>query len=136
VGVKLFAAAASLVIVSLGALGFRLAMPAQTITVQPTSGLARSLNPDDARIPPGAESWVVTTATSAHRALVVEVQAVRLEEALEIARAVVEPVLAKGYEEILVYVHPPGGFTDGPMRRVQWTPQHGYVETVFAPVEP
>jgi hypothetical protein len=134
VGVKLFAAAGSLVIVSLAALGFRLAMPGQTITAQPTSGLARSLNPDDARIPPGAESWVVTTATSARGALVVEVQAVRLEQALEIARAIVEPVLPQGYEEILIYVHPPGGFSDGPMRRVQWTPQHGYVEAVFAPV--
>jgi hypothetical protein len=136
VGVKLLAAAGSLVIVSLAALGFRLAMPSQTITAQPTSGLARSLNPDDARIPPGSESWVVTSATSAHRALVVEVQAVRLEDALEIASAVVEPVVIKGYEEILVYVHPPGGFSDGPMRRVQWTPQGGFVETVFAPVVP
>ena len=133
---KLLAAAGSLVIVSLCAFTIRLALPNQTITAQPTSGLARSLNPDDARIPPGSESWVVTTATSARNMLVVEVQAVRLEESLDIAKAIVEPVLPKAYEEILIYVHPPGGFSDGPMRRVQWTPQNGYVEMVFAPVVP
>ena len=133
-GVRIVAGAASLVIVALCGLAIRLALPHQTITAQPSSGLARSLNPDNARIPPGAESWVVTTATSARNMLVVEVQAVRLEEAMEIARAIVEPVLPKKYEEILIYVHPPGGFSDGPMRRVQWTPQAGYVETVFAPV--
>ena len=135
-GVRIIAGAASLIIVVLCALAIRLALPDQTISAQPTSGLARSLNAENARVPPGAESWVVTTATSARGALVVEVQAVRLEEALDIAREIVEPVLPKGYEEILIYVHPPGGFSDGPMRRVQWTPQVGYVETVFSPVAP
>jgi hypothetical protein len=136
VAVRLIAGAASLLIVGLCGLAIRYALPHQTITAQPSSGLARSLNADDARVPAGAESWVVTTATSARNMLVVEVQAVRLEEAMDIAKAIVEPVLPKNYEEILIYVHPPGGFSDGPMRRVQWTPQNGYVETVFAPVVP
>lgn len=110
--------------------------PDRTITARPSSGLAQSLNETGAGMPTGGESWTVTTATSAHQMLVVEVQALHLEEALDIARAIVVPVLDKDYREVLIYVHPPGGFSAGPMRRVQWTPTAGYVESVFSPLVP
>ena len=106
--------------------------PRQAITAQPASNLARSLNTSEPGAPARTESWTVTTATSAQQMLVVEVQALHLEDAQEIAYQIVAPVLAKGYREILIYVHPPGGFSDGPMRRVQWTPGGGYVESIFA----
>jgi hypothetical protein len=127
--------AASLVVFALFALVVWSSLPPQqAITARPSSNLARSLNENEQRIPIGGDSWTVTTATSARRALVVQVQAMRLEDALDIAKQIVDPVLAKGYEEILIYVRPPGGFSDGPMRRVQWTPGGGYVEAVFAPI--
>jgi hypothetical protein len=64
--------------------------------------------------------------TSAQRALVVEVDTRRLNEAVAIAQQIVEPVKDR-YDEILVY------FFDRPdatprlaALRVQWTPADGY----------
>lgn len=109
--------------------------PGQTLTATPSTVLARTINDGSQRLPNNGDKWTVTTATSAHNALVVEVQAQHLEDTLDIAHEIVTPVLSKGYEEILIYVHPPGGYSDGPMRRVQWTPARGYVESVFAPLQ-
>lgn len=75
--------------------------------------------------------WRVTEANSAHQVLVVEVEAQRLEDAREIAREIVIPVRSRGYLEILVYVRPEGGGPDAAMRRIQWTPDGGYVEAAY-----
>jgi hypothetical protein len=84
--------------------------------------LAASLGPSP---PP---PWKITARTSAHRTLVVEVETRNLTEALTIAREIGEP-LQSAYDEILVYFHGPG--SRDLLRRVQWTPAHGYVETVY-----
>ena len=76
--------------------------------------------------------WKVTRATSAHRVMIVDVQALRLEDARGIAVQVVEPVRAQGYEEILVYVREFGS-DGGPTQRIQWTPARGYTEMAIGP---
>jgi hypothetical protein len=38
---------------------------------------------------------------------------------------------SRGYEEILIYVRPQGGGLDAPVRRIQWTRNGGFVETVY-----
>jgi len=81
-----------------------------------------SLGPDP---PP---RWSVTRRVSAHRALVVEVETRHPEEALDIARQISEPEQPR-FDEILVFIYPPGRHLM--LRRVQWTPQHGYVEDVY-----
>jgi hypothetical protein len=84
--------------------------------------LAASLGPSP---PP---PWKITGRTSAHRTLVVEVETRNLLQAGTIAREIGEP-LHPAYDEILVYFHGPG--SREMLRRVQWTPAHGYVETVY-----
>ncbi len=77
--------------------------------------------------------WRVTQATSAHSALVVDVEARRVDLARQIAEEIVDPVRSRGYHEILIYVRQAGDPT-GAMRRVQWTPRTGFVEMAYAPV--
>lgn len=72
--------------------------------------------------------WTITHRVSAHRALVVEVEARHPEEAVAIARAIVEPERER-FGEVLVFINRPG--RRDMLRRVQWTPQHGYEETVY-----
>ena len=81
-----------------------------------------SLEPDP---PP---RWTITKRVAAHRALVVEVDTAHLEEAGTIARTIADPVQPR-FTEILVFFHRPGG--QELRRRVQWTRDHGYVETVY-----
>jgi hypothetical protein len=80
--------------------------------------------------PAPRQGWVVTHQTSAHRTMVVTIQATRPDQASLIAPEIVEPVRIH-YEEILIYVWPPGDSRGMPARRVQWTPRGGYVETTF-----
>jgi hypothetical protein len=90
-----------------------------------TTGLvwiALSLEPEP---PP---RWTITRRVSAHRALVVEVDTRHLEEAESIARRIADPVQPR-FTEILVLFHQPG--RRELRRRVQWTREHGYVETVY-----
>lgn len=59
--------------------------------------------------------------------LVVNVQAHASASLTEIGRAIVVP--ARGhYDEVLIYVHS-GTST---LRRIQWTPRHGYVELLIS----
>lgn len=75
--------------------------------------------------------WVVKKATSAHHAMVVDVDAERLEEARGIAVQIVEPVRTHGYDEILIYVRQPGR-REPLVRRIQWTPRGGYAVTTYS----
>ena len=74
--------------------------------------------------------WKITHRVAAHRALVVEVEASRPEDAVAIARQISEPEQSR-FGEILVFINPPG--RRDMLRRVQWTPGAGYVETVYRP---
>jgi hypothetical protein len=90
-----------------------------------TGGLvwvAASLGPEP---PP---RWSVTRRVSAHRALVMDVQTSHPEDAVAIARQVCSPESAR-FDEILVFFHDPA--THSLLRRVQWTPRHGFVEDVY-----
>jgi len=100
-----------------------------------TSTLARILN--QARNSSTVVSdpgWIVTGANSAHYAMVVEVEAQRPEEARAIAIQIVKPMRSRGYKEILIYVRAARGGTDAATRRIQWTPNGGYVEMVYGGV--
>jgi hypothetical protein len=74
--------------------------------------------------------WTITHRVAAHRALVIEVEARHPEEALAIARAISEPEHQR-FGEILIFINRPG--RRDMLRRVQWTAEHGYVETVYEP---
>ena len=76
--------------------------------------------------------WTVTSAYSAHYAMVIEVETEQPGTALAIAAQVVEPVKDR-YEEILLYVRTPGLLPDDlPARRVRWTRRGGYEETIYS----
>jgi hypothetical protein len=75
--------------------------------------------------------WSVTEHLTAHRVLIAHVETQHLNEALAIAQQLVEP-LPRGYAEVLIYFHRPGRPDTLPPRRVQWTSQAGYVETVYS----
>ena len=94
----------------------------------PAAGLAGTLNRPQAERGGEWWTWKVTRATSAHRVMVVDVEARHVAEATAIAMQIVEPVRSHGYEEILVYVRQVGGGAAESERRVQWTPGGGYVE--------
>ena len=77
-------------------------------------------------------AWTVIKTTSANYTMVVDVDAARLDRALTIAEEIVAPVRSRGYQEVLVYVHPRGRHdATTEIRRVQWTPRGGYVETDY-----
>jgi hypothetical protein len=59
--------------------------------------------------------------------LIVDVEAQPSADLKKIGRAVVTPVAGQ-YDEVLIYVRT-GKST---VRRIQWTPQHGYVELLIS----
>jgi hypothetical protein len=127
------AGVASLAVLGLLGLGFLLRpAPHLNTPVEKTpSTLARAINKtarDAANTP--RIGWAVTKATSAQYMMVVHVDAERLNDARAIAIQIVEPVRTRGYDEILIYVRQPGNRTPA-VRRIQWTPRGGYVETTF-----
>jgi hypothetical protein len=127
------AGAASVVMLAMVAVMSLMRSPTQQIAPpdQATSRLARAINKvaTDATDTPRV-GWTVTKATSAQHMMVVHVDAERLEEARGIAVQIVEPVRTHGYDEILIYVRQPGR-RDAAVRRVQWTPRGGYVDSTF-----
>ena len=134
-GVRLFAAGvASLAVIGMFAVMVQVSSQTRRVNVAPqnASALARLLNQarDSSAFGPEPD-WIVTKANSAHRAMVVEVEAQRLEEARAIAIQIVTPLRSRGYQEILIYVRVPRSGIDAAMRRIQWTPNGGFVETVY-----
>ena len=94
-----------------------------------TTALARSIN--DAQPPAGRRwEWTATSARSAMRGMVVQVEARDVTQARQIAAAIVEPRRAR-FDVVLVYVHRVGRSADMAARRVEWTPRGGYVEIVY-----
>ena len=73
------------------------------------------------------DDWQIRNMATAHGAFVIEVEAEDPSQVETIARALIEPIKAD-YNEILVYVSRVGDPSDLPARRMQWTPQDGYVE--------
>ena len=105
------------------------ARPPQLSHSDSTSHLARTLSAVGTtgdRNP----AWVVIKASSARHALVVEVEARVPEHSARIADEIVRPVHAN-YEEILIYVRPAGSPAGALVRRIQWTPRGGFVESAF-----
>lgn len=75
--------------------------------------------------------WSITEHLTAHRVLIAHVETDYLNEARSIAQQIVDP-LPSGYAEVMIYFHRPGRPDTLPPRRVQWTSQTGYVETVYS----
>jgi hypothetical protein len=80
-----------------------------------------------ASAPPPGPRWKVTGSIGTHHMLVVDVTAHPSASLREIGESVVKPVIGQ-YDEVLIYVRS-GKST---LRRIQWTPQHGYVELVIS----
>ena len=76
--------------------------------------------------PPGP-AWTVTGSIGTHHMLVVSVTAHSGASLREIGESVVKPVIGQ-YDEVLIYVRS-GRST---LRRIQWTPHHGYVELLIS----
>ena len=77
--------------------------------------------------------WQVVDYLAAHRVLVVKVQTYRMDEAMDIAAELVDP-LQDGYSEVLVYFHSPHEALAA--KRVQWSPASGFVEIDFGDFGP
>ena len=73
--------------------------------------------------------WTITHRVAAHRALVVEVEARHPGGSRWPSPAPSANPEQPRFDEILIFVNRPG--RRDMLRRVQWTPQHGYVETVY-----
>ena len=107
------------------------ARPRPTPTPPALTDLVRALNKMETPSPFAKhEPWIVTRATSARRAMVIDVEADTPEDAQAIAVEIVEPLRAK-YEEVLIYVRPIGSPVNAVTRRVQWTPADGFVQTIY-----
>ena len=107
------------------------ARPKPTPTPPAVTALVRALNRMETPSPFGKhEPWVVTRATSARRAMVIDVEADKPESARSIAEELVAPLRTK-YEEVLIYVRPLGSPANAVTRRIEWTPRGGFVETTY-----
>lgn len=126
------AGVAALVAVSLMGIGMMMRWDAQQVAPpdRATSTLARTLTQDAREGPTATGDWAIIRANSAHDMLVVEIEAERFEEARRIAAQLIEPIKTRGYVEILVYIRQPGR-KEPAVRRVQWTPRGGYVESTY-----
>jgi hypothetical protein len=74
---------------------------------------------------PSAFGWTLTKATSAHRALVLEVETTRPGEAVAIAQQLTEPYKER-FDEVLVFFFEPNAAPRLATKRVQWTRRNGY----------
>ena len=107
------------------------ARPRPTPTPPAVTALVRALNNMETPSPFGKhEPWIVTRATSARHAMVIDVEADKPEDARNIAEDLVAPLREK-YEEVLIYVRPIGSPIHTLTRRIEWTPRDGFVETAY-----
>jgi hypothetical protein len=107
------------------------ARPRPTPTPPALTALVRALNKMATASPSAQrEPWIVTRATSARRAMVIDVEADEPRNARKIAEEIVSSLRAK-YEEVLVYVRPIGNPVDAETKRIEWTPLRGFVETRY-----
>jgi hypothetical protein len=108
------------------------ARPRPTPTPPALTDLVRALNKMETPSPFAKhEPWIVTRATSARHAIVIDVEADAPQDAHSIAVEILEPLRAKNYDEVLVYVRPIGSPLNAVVRRIQWTPRGGFVETSY-----
>ncbi len=112
--------------------------PARLEPLRPTVPLIGPLRSPEPRIDilygavpePSGPGWRLIGRLSAHAVLIVDVETDRLHEAVVIAKHLIEPV-KEGYVEALVYFYRSGRRNTFPTKRVQWTLDAGYVETIF-----
>lgn len=76
--------------------------------------------------------WAVSRVYAADRIMIVEAEAERPEDALQIAAEMMASYGAL-YDEVLLYVRRFGGSDQMPVRRVQWTKRGGYAEITIRP---
>ena len=114
------------------AIQFSHSQPARvTAEIGGVDALSRAIN--DARLAsshPERLQWTVTKSATFLTEMVVTVAAERPEQARSIAEQIVLPVRSK-YREILIYVHAVDESEDPSVRRVDWTPAHGFVELSY-----
>jgi hypothetical protein len=107
------------------------ARPRPTPTPPAVTDLVRALNKMATPSPFARHGpWVVTRATSARRAMVIDVEADKPEDARRIAEEIIAPLRAR-YEEVLVYVRAIGSPQGGLTRRIEWTVRGGFIETSY-----
>ena len=107
------------------------AQPRPTPTPPAVTDLVRALNRMATPSPFAKhEPWIVTRATSARFAMVIDVEADKPGDARQIAEEIVAP-LRVSYEEVLVYVRAIGSPSNGTTRRIEWTPDGGFIETSY-----
>ena len=107
------------------------ARPRPTPTPPAVNDLVRALNKMTTPSPFARhEPWIVTRATSARRAMVIDVEADKPQDARSIADEIVAPLRGR-YEEVLIYVRPIGSPHNSLTRRLEWTPRDGFVETSY-----
>jgi len=76
---------------------------------------------------PAPPAWTITKTTTAQHLMAVYVTARPGADLFALRRSIVASA-AGNYDEILIYVRS-GGST---LRRIQWTPQHGYAELLIS----
>jgi len=107
------------------------ARPRPTPTPPAVTDLVRALNRMETPSPFARhEPWIVTHATSARHAMVIDVEADKPADARSIAEQLVSPLRAK-YEEVLIYVRPIGSPVNSVTRRIEWSPGGGFIETSY-----
>ena len=107
------------------------ARPRPAPTPPAVTDLVRALNRLETPDPRARhEPWTVIKAMSARRAMVIDVEADKPEDARQIATQLIEPLRAR-YEEVLIYVRPIGSPVNALTRRISWTPGGGFVESSY-----
>jgi hypothetical protein len=107
------------------------ARPRPTPTPPAVTDLVKALNKMTTPSPFARHApWIVTRATSARRAMVIDVEADKPQDARRIAEEIIAPLRAR-YEEVLVYVRPIGSPQNVLTRRIEWTPSAGFIETSY-----
>jgi hypothetical protein len=107
------------------------ARPRPTPTPPAVTDLVRALNKMETPSPFARhEPWIVTRATSARHAMVIDVEADKPADARSIAEQLVRPLRPK-YEEVLIYVRPIGSPVNSVTRRIEWSPGGGFIETSY-----